>query len=132
MQQSELPQGICGEYRSHEKFTAELPVPDAGRGSIFTALPCPKCGEDLSWQTRSTAACTPGLGLTGFLFAYPWTARYHCRRHGVVHEQQLSARLRGVTLARKVLMTAAGVVAVALAVWLISKATYGVTRAFAP
>ena len=106
-------------YDTPEQFTADLTVPDCGRGGVFAALPCPKCGKQLSWQADSRSDSTPGLGVVGFLLAYPWTARYRCQEHGVIDERLFSKRLKAVTLLRKLLITAGGIAAAAVTVWII-------------
>ena len=120
MQDMSVSSDVCGDYKSHEQFAAELPEPDCGRGSLLTAVPCPTCGADLSWRPPSGAASVVALALAGLPFAYPWTARYHCPKCGLVDERTLSPRLRMVTLARKLLLTAAGVAAVGGALWAVS------------
>ena len=87
--------------------------------SLFSALPCPMCGLEMSWNSATADKSIGWVGLAGWLFIYPWTARYRCPQHWEINENLFSPRGKQIALMRRVLMTGGGAVTLTLAIWII-------------
>jgi hypothetical protein len=120
---SQAPWGQQGHLAARPQDTyaqgSDLYGQPAAKGSFFSGLPCPTCGSKMTWRSLNSMSTARWFGLAGFLFVFPWTAKYECPQHGLIDERTLPPPHKSIATLRKVVMTLCGFACVALAIWLI-------------
>ena len=91
-------------------------MPDSSSNIVplLGKVPCPHCGKPTFGKSLHPLLKIPGLGLAGFVFIFPLTAKQHCDEHGEINFEDFPQGSSTRFWIRRLIFMGAGSVALAL------------------